>query len=315
MRIGFYSLQLCYVSLIDWTRIWNWMGARLFPTRMRLVFDGNCQLCRRTIAMLRTLDVLNRVDFINGLDRGALRAAGLDHIPEDALLADMHGVEGDRISTGYDAYRRLSLRVPPLWLLVPVLYLPFVRAIGMKIYRRVADSRTCSLVPTVHADGAIATANERVWIRNTIAVGYGLFMMVALCSLAKFHSWPFAGYPTFEGISGPELRFLTVHISTPSGEREVSVQELYHNMNISAARLLTLTGRIIALPASADRERKFCALWTEIATVAALPRDAKLTFYEELFSTYPEDRGKPPLQRQRVFETTACRGDAALAAR
>ncbi len=315
LRIGFWHMQICYVSLIDWTRLWNWMGRRLFPTEMRLVFDGNCELCRRTIAMLRTFDVLNRVEYINGLDRGALAAAGLDHIHEEALLTDMHAVEGGRISTGYDAYRRWCLRLPPLWVLVPVLYLPVVRAIGMRIYRRVADARTCSLVHMTPAAHIVDVAREHRWVRNSIVVGYALVMMVALCSLAKFHSWPFAGYPTFEGISGPELKFLTVHISTPSLQRDVSVQELYQKMHISGARLLTLTGRIIALPASVEKDRKFCALWTEIAAASSLPREATLTFYEDLLSTYPEDRGKPPLKRQQVYETTACRPGEVVAAR
>jgi predicted DCC family thiol-disulfide oxidoreductase YuxK len=333
MRIGFFHLQFTYISLLDWTRIWRWLGERLFPVRLKLLYDGNCELCRRTMAMVRTLDILGRVEYLNSLDRRAvpivsteaisdqtlrdLKAgdsprvrpgAGAEAIPEETLLQDIVALEGARMSTGYDAYRRTSLRVPPLWPIVPFLYIPLVRAIGMKVYRHVADSRACMLPTSTPV--APNRSSERWWITATVAVGYSLMLIVSLCSIARFHSWPFAGYPTFEGVQVPRLEVLTARISTVSDAREVSVQSFADRLGIDSARLVMLTSRIIALPESADKSRRFCALWKEVSSVGQLPEDAKLTFYQDTISTYPEDHDKPPLERRVVFTTPGCSAQA-----
>jgi hypothetical protein len=69
------------------------------------------------------------------------------HLDAEACLRDMHVLTANgAIYAGYDGYRSLAWVLPALWPLIPLLYLPPVRWIGWKMYRRVADNRrTCSL--------------------------------------------------------------------------------------------------------------------------------------------------------------------------
>src|SRR5262249_46922780 len=82
MRISFWQLQVCYVVFFDWDRLFRWVGLRLYLEPMYLIFDGNCQLCRRTIAILRTTDILHRVIYVNALDKHQIQSCGLTWLPE-----------------------------------------------------------------------------------------------------------------------------------------------------------------------------------------------------------------------------------------
>jgi len=70
------------------------------------------------------------------------------------LMAEMHVVAPDgRVDHGFRAFRRLAWDLPPLWPLVPLLYLPGVPTIGQRLYLWVARNRF-HLVPC--HDGACA---------------------------------------------------------------------------------------------------------------------------------------------------------------
>ncbi|HTL48346.1 MAG TPA: DUF393 domain-containing protein [Verrucomicrobiae bacterium] len=121
------------------------LGLRLYREPLVLIYDAYCKLCRRTVAALRVVDVFARIDYISAQDKPQLQSHGLGHLNEQALMKDIHGVIAGRVWRGYEAYRKVAQRVPLLWPLVPFLYLPPVEALGKKIYRRIADSRTCSI--------------------------------------------------------------------------------------------------------------------------------------------------------------------------
>jgi len=114
---------------------------------MYVLYDGNCRTCRRTIACLRMLDVFHRIEFLNACRDESYVRHQLDWLDRDTVMRDMHVVVGRRVRVGYDAYRALAGRIPLLWPLLPLMYLPPVEAVGERVYRRVADSRTCA-VPT-----------------------------------------------------------------------------------------------------------------------------------------------------------------------
>ena len=112
-----------------------------------VLYDGNCALCRKTIKTLAFLDVFQRLMFINVLSPGAKDIIQNLNFNLEDLLYDMHIVEGNKSWKGYKAYQRISFRIPILWILVPFLYFPPVKYVGERIYRRVADSRTCRVEP------------------------------------------------------------------------------------------------------------------------------------------------------------------------
>jgi predicted DCC family thiol-disulfide oxidoreductase YuxK len=54
----------------------------------------------------------------------------------------MHVVTSDgRIDQGFDAYRSIAWVLPLAWPILPLLYIPPIRWLGWRIYRRVADNR------------------------------------------------------------------------------------------------------------------------------------------------------------------------------
>jgi predicted DCC family thiol-disulfide oxidoreductase YuxK len=65
----------------------------------------------------------------------------------DQCMRDMHVITaGGQIYRGFDAYRSLAWVLPLAWPILPLLYLPPVRWLGWKIYRRIADNRrACSV--------------------------------------------------------------------------------------------------------------------------------------------------------------------------
>ncbi|MBW4673789.1 MAG: HTTM domain-containing protein [Desmonostoc geniculatum HA4340-LM1] len=92
MKINFISLIKVYVTFFDFNDIFRGIGHRLFPQDMYVIYDGNCQLCRRTIATLRVFDVFGRLTFVNALDNQALTTHNLLWLDSQALMADMHTV-------------------------------------------------------------------------------------------------------------------------------------------------------------------------------------------------------------------------------
>lgn len=107
-----------------------------------VLYDGQCEFCRRSVRLMQRLDWRGRLHFADGRD-----AANLPPTPEPLdprrLLEEMHLVmpDGRRVFRGFAAFRRISRLLPPLWPLVPFLYIPGVPWLGQRIYLWVARNR------------------------------------------------------------------------------------------------------------------------------------------------------------------------------
>ena len=121
------------------------LGAKLFPIPLYVIYDGGCKMCRQVIAWARRLDVLGGMICLEAQDQRSLAESGLGEMDQAKLLENMHAICGKRLWIGYDAYRQAAWRLPLFWPLLPILYLWPVTRIGRRTYRRVADSRTCSI--------------------------------------------------------------------------------------------------------------------------------------------------------------------------
>lgn len=110
--------------------------------RSRLLFDGECPLCRKSVAILKRLDWLGKVSYVNARDEAdpAVRAIPVD---KARLLEEMHlwPAGGGAIEHGFRAFRWLAWRMPLLWLVAPFLYLPGVPWLGQKVYLWIARNR------------------------------------------------------------------------------------------------------------------------------------------------------------------------------
>ena len=107
-----------------------------------VLFDGSCGLCGQTIAVVRALDLLDRVEILDltrDWDRIAARFPMLDR---DRCLDVMHLVRPDgTVRTGFEAYRVLARVLPLGWLLLPLFHAPGSGLIGPRIYAAVGAGR------------------------------------------------------------------------------------------------------------------------------------------------------------------------------
>lgn len=118
-----------------------------WPDRDVVIFDGDCRFCTAGVVRLHQLDRFGRrLAFISLHDeRVAERYPDLAH---DDLMNEMfvidgrgHEVGGGVRHGGADAVRYLSRRLPLLWIVAPILHLPFTAGIWRWMYRQVAKRR------------------------------------------------------------------------------------------------------------------------------------------------------------------------------
>ena len=119
-------------------------------TKARVFYDGDCAFCCKSIGLLKKLDWLRKLEYINVRDetQPILHAPPLVGAP---LLDQMHVVpsDGRRLYGGYRAIRWLAWRLPLTWLAAPFLYLPGMTFVGQKFYLWIARNRF-KIIPCEH---------------------------------------------------------------------------------------------------------------------------------------------------------------------
>jgi len=109
--------------------------------RARIIYDGDCALCRKSVALLRRLDWLKRLDYVNArdADQAILSQPPVAGAP---LLEEMHLLTPRRrLHHGFHAFRWMAWRLPIFWLLAPLLYLPGIPWLGQRLYLSIARHR------------------------------------------------------------------------------------------------------------------------------------------------------------------------------
>src|SRR5262245_39739239 len=95
------------------------------PRQAQVLYDGQCAFCTKSVALLQRLDWLHRLTYVNARDFEELptRQPPLD---SDRLLQEMHLLTpgGRCLYHGFRAFRWIAWRLPILWPLAPLLYLP-----------------------------------------------------------------------------------------------------------------------------------------------------------------------------------------------
>jgi predicted DCC family thiol-disulfide oxidoreductase YuxK len=306
MKINFTSLAKAYVTFFDFNAIFHWIGHRLFPKDMYVVYDGNCKLCRRTISTLRVFDILGRLTFVNALDNQALTTHNLLWLDSQALMADMHTVLETKSWKGFLAYRILIQRMPILWPILPFLYVWPIPVIAKGIYRRVADSRTCSLPQAEISNISRPNYQPRTSSAVLMVVGISLCIGNLITGFAGIHTgWPFSAYPPFAKLSGPQAVILeVVPLSStatpiPFDLKDVKTEFAAHKFTGLTKSILEKTSDPI------KKQQKLSALWQVFTRSSPNLQQAKsVQFYETTIWKAPEKRLEKPIQRSLIFELT-----------
>jgi len=267
-----------------------------------LIYDGNCRLCRRTVAALRTVDFLNRVQYVNAFDSKALENFGLDRLNSGDLLKDMHAVNGKKVYRGFYAYRALISRIPLLWPVLPLLFLGPIAKIGNRIYRHVADSRTCQITtPLKPAD--VVLPNGQSILRLPVC-WVGLLLLVVNSFLGfrgAVNAWPFACYPTFAYIAQDQISSIEIVIQDYHGQESTWDEHSLQNY-FPKERLREMFRRILSAENAGSRESRLRGLWESLIQKDKSFRTVNsVRFYRVSYKIEPRENWKKPFSRELLY--------------
>ena len=112
------------------------------PDQAIVLYDGECPLCRKTTDLLKRLDWLGRLRFHNCRDTAGIPAHSA-HLDPERMLQEMHVLTPDRAAaySGFRAVRWIAGRVPVLWPLYPLLFIPGMAKLGQRLYLWIARNR------------------------------------------------------------------------------------------------------------------------------------------------------------------------------
>jgi len=112
--------------------------------RLNVIYDGDCGICRATMASLKSFDWSRRIDLLD-LRQWESVTTIYPELDAGVCARDLHAVTAARrVLVGYDAYRAIVARLPLFCCLAPIMALPGISHVGRRIYRHVADNRRAS---------------------------------------------------------------------------------------------------------------------------------------------------------------------------
>jgi predicted DCC family thiol-disulfide oxidoreductase YuxK len=87
-------------------------------SRLPVLFDGGCPMCRRTVRIIRALDWNDRLQFVDATNADA-RAFFAPSLTEAEVLVEMYVIdERQRLHGGFEGYLQMARVVPLLWPMV-----------------------------------------------------------------------------------------------------------------------------------------------------------------------------------------------------
>ncbi len=108
-------------------------------SRYFVVYDGDCGFCTRFMKLLRRLDLLNRLQYVNFREPSFARQNKdvLKRLEGEMLLVS----PSKKQYWGFFTWRKIATLLPPLWIFVPFVYLPFADIFGSWIYAFISNRR------------------------------------------------------------------------------------------------------------------------------------------------------------------------------
>lgn len=297
MKISFWILQTCYVAFVPWQRLFAWLGERVHPTSLIVVYDASSTGWRRVIAVLHTLDLLQRTRYVpvSVVDPDIRSIAARASVPNAGYV-----VSGGNATSGLPALRLVALRNPVFW---PLLVLTggkwrsrLLREACSRLLRR-ADRKAGQRVKP-------STAGPHKYVTERLVVGLGIVLIIVttVCGVLRISSWPFAAYPTFASYAPTEVPVMTIEAAFPDGtSRRVSLLER-ERLAATPERVWGLQGHALRI---VDRQRQndvLKAIWHVLARDDPSLRFAReIRFFRSVHSTLPEHRNNPPIERELML--------------
>ena len=105
-----------------------------------VLYDGQCNFCRSQVNILRRLDGRNRLEFVSLHSPDV--ATNYPNLTHEQLMEQIWIVTppGKQYGGAY-AVKYLSIRLPILWPIAPLMYVPFSMPLWCFLYRQIAKYR------------------------------------------------------------------------------------------------------------------------------------------------------------------------------
>jgi predicted DCC family thiol-disulfide oxidoreductase YuxK len=201
-RILFFDLMVLQLAFFDFAGLREAVARRAAARRrpIEVLYDGSCSVCRRTVRILRAVDLFTVLRFcdITRLDHADWRDHAGFEFDRPQLERSMHVVSRDRVLCGFAACRVIAGALPVFWPLVPWLYLPGVPRLGTAVYNRIARRRhTCDETCPIERPARIAS--NRLSPRTGGAIRYplmasALVVMSIVCWIHRVEFYPLTAW-------------------------------------------------------------------------------------------------------------------------
>jgi predicted DCC family thiol-disulfide oxidoreductase YuxK len=281
LRIFFYDLIVFYIALFDVSAVLRNLGQRLFKTRLVVFYDEDCSFCRRTIAAIRTVDVLDAICYAQARRDADLYSAKYPG-QEGALLHDMQSFCGERRYAGIATYHQMARRIPLFWPLALLLRGKAICKLAEKAYERVKHARVCEILRTEpvrvnYRSPKITIATGIVLLAGSLYTGAGEIV----------NGWPFACFPTFANVATSHISVLQIEAIGQDG-RPLPTDSAPLRSAFSDQRARGMFEAVLDNPGVHDE--RLLALWQLCLQRAPELREARrIRFYRAIVSTIPGD--------------------------
>lgn len=115
-------------------------GPEVRPDADVVIYDGHCRICTGGVQFLSRFDWGGRLAYLSLHDpQVAERYPDLtyDQMMEEMYVVDRQGTKRG----GAPAFRYLTRRLPLLWIVAPIMHIPFSMYLWSWIYRQIARAR------------------------------------------------------------------------------------------------------------------------------------------------------------------------------
>jgi predicted DCC family thiol-disulfide oxidoreductase YuxK len=218
-NIVFFDLMLLLLIFYDFSvvrkAIGNWLAR---AGSIRILYDGTCSLCQRTVRILTSLDLFRRLKFedFRQLDLVEFNQTHALDLTPDAVEKEMVVIARGKSYSGFEGYRIIALAVPLLWPIALWLFFPGISTLGRGLYRIIARRRhslltcasSCSAENLPSDDQKLGSPTKTR--RHTLGYSVAVAAVIAVMGTFWFHRieyYPFTAVQMFVNYKGPIVRY------------------------------------------------------------------------------------------------------------
>jgi len=140
----FFLFPAQLLLFINPVRIEHWINQKRQhyrqSKRSRLVYDGHCQFCIKSVQRVKVLDMFGTCEYVD-LQNSDLKELHPE-LNKELAMSQLHLVEADgSLFGGFFVFRRICFTMPMMYPMILLFYFPGMGLLGPLVYRWVAKNR------------------------------------------------------------------------------------------------------------------------------------------------------------------------------